>query len=49
MFLWRNVANYPRIIPVTPYLELCQRTLPITQARFSHLPMIAITAKVNII
>ena len=24
MFLWRNVANYPRIIPVTPfYLELC--------------------------
>ena len=24
MFLWRSVANYPRIIPVTPsYLELC--------------------------
>ena len=24
MFLWRNVANYPRIIPGTPsYLELC--------------------------
>ena len=32
MFLWRNVANYPRIIPVTPsYLELCvllKATLP---------------------
>ena len=27
MFLWRNVANYPRIIPVTPsYLELCVYT-----------------------
>ena len=26
MFLWRNVANYPRIIPVTPsYLELCYK------------------------
>ena len=24
MFSWKNVANYPRIIPVTPsYLELC--------------------------
>ena len=24
MFLWRNMANYPQIIPVTPsYLELC--------------------------
>ena len=25
MFLWKNVANYPKIIPVTPsYLEHCQ-------------------------
>ena len=28
MFLWRNVANYPQIIPVTPsYLELCSMVL----------------------
>ena len=25
MFLWRNIENYPLVIPVTPsYLELCR-------------------------
>ena len=39
MFLWRNVANYPRIIPVTsPYLELCPFQMPqiVTSGQGQH-------------